>query len=188
MNLADRKRIDLLDTYQRDVRARLSLFTRHEIHEHLAAAQHESPHVARPLSRIFVVDERSKTSFGKVAWRGRREWVTEKTFWRQYDERQRVGFEQERLPSQQVKVLSGRRAVGHAHVGIRGDLQEPLDAGARMIRSLSFVAVGQEQHEGWGETPFRAARHDELIQDHLRAVDEVAILRFPHDKPFRLLD
>jgi hypothetical protein len=66
---------------------------------------------------------------------------------RQHDERQRVGLEQQRLPAQQVKVLRRGRAVGDAHVEVGGELQEALDARARVIRPLPFVAVGQQEDQ-----------------------------------------
>ena len=48
-----------------------------------------------------------------------------------------------------------------------------------MLRPLAFVAVRQEQHEAAVLAPLLLGRGDELIDDDLRAVHEVAELRFP---------
>ena len=55
-----------------------------------------------------------------------------------------------------------------------------------MFRPLAFVAVRQEEHETAHAEPLHLARGDELIDDHLRAVREIAELRFPADERARL--
>ena len=50
------------------------------------------------------------------------------------------------------------------------------------------MAVRQQQHERRPEPPLAARRDDELVDHDLRAVDEVAVLRFPDHEPRRLLD
>ena len=107
---------------------------------------------------------------------------------REHDQRQRIGREQQRLAAQQVEVLRGGRAVGQAQVDVGGGLEEALGARRRVIGALAFVAVRQQQHQRRRQAPLGAARGDELVDDHLGAVDEVAVLRLPHDQPARLLD
>ena len=106
---------------------------------------------------------------------------------RQHDQRQRIGVEQQRLTAQQVEVLRRGRAVGEAQVDVGGGLEEALGTRARVIGALAFVAVRQQEHQRRRQAPLGAARGDELVDDDLRAVDEVAVLRFPHDQPARLL-
>ncbi len=53
---------------------------------------------------------------------------------------------------------------------------------------LPFVAVRQQQHERRLLAPLRARRQHELVEHHLRAVDEVAVLRFPDHEPLGRLD
>ena len=48
-----------------------------------------------------------------------------------------------------------------------------------MFRALAFVAVGQKHHETGEQIPFRFSGADELIDDGLGYVDEVAELGFP---------
>ena len=56
-----------------------------------------------------------------------------------------------------------------------------------MLGALAFVAVREQKHQRRLESPLGAARGDELIDDHLRAVDEVAVLRFPDHEAIRFL-
>ena len=65
--------------------------------------------------------------------------------------------------------------------------EEPLGTRARVLGSLAFVAVGQQEHERRRQSPLRAAGRDELIEHHLGAVDEIAVLRFPDHEAPRLL-
>ena len=103
---------------------------------------------------------------------------------REHDERQRIGVEQQRLAAQHVEVLCGGRAVDDAHVEVGGQLQEALHTRARVIRALALVAVRQQQHERGRHAPLGAARHQVLVENGLRAVDEIAVLRFPqHEAP-----
>ena len=48
-----------------------------------------------------------------------------------------------------------------------------------MIRTLALVAVRQQQHDVGELAPLRFTGGDELVDDGLRAVDEVAELSFP---------
>ena len=50
----------------------------------------------------------------------------------------------------------------------------------------AFVAVRQEQREPAQAAPLRFARADELVDDDLRAVDEVAELAFPDHERVRI--
>src|SRR2546429_233414 len=53
----------------------------------------------------------------------------------------------------------------------------------RSIVTLALVAVREEQHEAAQALPLRLLAGEELVDDHLRAVDEVAELRLPEDQP-----
>ena len=96
--------------------------------------------------------------------------------------------QQRRLAAQQVEELRGGRAVGDAHVDVGGELQEALRPRAGVVRPLPFVRVRQQQHQRRPQPPLAARRDEELVDHHLRAVDEVAVLRFPDHQPRRLLD
>ena len=49
-----------------------------------------------------------------------------------------------------------------------------------MFRPLPFVTVREQHDEAVGAQPFRLARRDKLVDHDLRAVGEIAELRFPH--------
>src|SRR5207245_9768141 len=76
----------------------------------------------------------------------------------------------------------GRSAVRDPEVLLRRELQEALEPRARVLRPVAFVAVRQEEREPDRLPPLRQPRRDELVDDDLRAVDEVTALRLPEDE------
>ena len=84
-----------------------------------------------------------------------------------------------RLPPENVEVLRRRRRIRDIHVVLGARLQEPLETRARMLRTLSFVAMRKQQHDRRILSPLRAIGDDELIDDRLRDVHEIAELCFP---------
>src|ERR1700760_26353 len=56
-----------------------------------------------------------------------------------------------------------------------------------MFGPLAFVAVRQKQNEAGRQRPLVFAGAQKLIDDDLRAVDEVAELRFPHNESFGIV-
>ena len=181
-----RERIELLDPHDRHVGVVFALLAREEIDGDLAAAQHEPPHLRRLRCTASSITS-LEPAFGQIG-RGRcRHRMTEQALRRHHDERQRIGLQQQRLAAQHVKVLRRRRAVDDAHVGVGGGIQKALEPGARVVGPLAFVAVRQQQDQRRRQAPLGAARGQVLVEDDLRAVDEVAVLRFPHHEPARLL-
>ena len=92
------------------------------------------------------------------------------------------------LPPQQMEILRRGGRDRDLDVLLGAELEEPLQPRARVFRALSFVAVGQEHHQAAGPSPLRLGRGDELVDDHLGAVGEVAELGFPHDQHVRLVE
>ena len=90
------------------------------------------------------------------------------------------------LPAQDVEVIGRRRAVGDLHVVFGAHLQIALEPRRGMLRPLPFIAVRQQADEAGHAQPFAFARRDELVEHHLRAVGEVAELRFPQRQRVRL--
>ena len=81
-----------------------------------------------------------------------------------------------------MEVLSRGRRLADLDVVLAAELEVALHAGARMLRPLPFVAVREEHHDARKEPPLVLARGDELIDDDLGAVGEVAELRLPADQ------
>ncbi len=89
------------------------------------------------------------------------------------------------LPAQHVEHLRGRRRHAHRHVVLGAELQEALEARRGVLGTLPFVAVRQEQRQPADATPLGLARGDELVDDDLRAIGEVAELAFPDHEAVR---
>src|ERR1035437_7193172 len=90
------------------------------------------------------------------------------------------------LAAQQVEVLRGRRAVAHLHVVFGAEREVALDTGARVFGALPFVAVREQHHQAARLSPLLLAAGNELVDHDLRAVGEIAELRFPDDQRQRL--
>src|ERR1035437_3673659 len=84
------------------------------------------------------------------------------------------------------KNLGGGGAVAHLHVVFRAEREVALNARAGVFGALPFVAVGEEHHQAAGLAPLLLAAGDELVDHDLRAVGEIAELRFPDDQRQRL--
>ena len=91
----------------------------------------------------------------------------------------------ERLPAEKVEVLRRRGCVDDPDVLLCGQLEKPLEACARMLRSVALVAVRKKKREAGRLAPFGEPGNEELVDDDLRAVDEVAELGLPEDKRLR---
>src|SRR5262249_978703 len=91
------------------------------------------------------------------------------------------------LAAQHMKILCSGRKIADLDVVLGTLLEEALDARTGMLRPLAFVAMREQQHDPAGLLPLRFCRNDELINDCLRSVDEIAELRLPQAKHLRVL-
>ena len=85
------------------------------------------------------------------------------------------------LPSQEAEVLGRCGGVRHPHVVLGAQLEEPFQAGAGVLRPLALEAVGKEHDQAGALAPLGETGGDELIDDDLGHIDEVAELGFPED-------
>ena len=83
------------------------------------------------------------------------------------------------LAARDVEVVGGRRAVRHLHVVFCAELQIALEAGGGVFRPLALIAMRQQNREARHAQPLALARRNELVEDHLGAIGEVAELRLP---------
>ena len=83
------------------------------------------------------------------------------------------------LPPQDVEIIGRRRAVGDLQIVLGAQLQIALEPRRAMLRPLPFEAVRKQHDEAAGAQPLGFAGGDELVDDALRAIGEVAELRFP---------
>src|SRR5579864_1135697 len=91
------------------------------------------------------------------------------------------------LPAQQVKVLRRGRRLRNLEIVLRRKLQKALNARARVLRTLAFVAVRQQQHEAGQQIPLGFAGHNKLIDDRLSYIGEVTELRLPKHERLRVV-
>ena len=86
------------------------------------------------------------------------------------------------LASQEVEVLGRGGRVDDADVALGAERQEALEPRRRVLRARSLVAVRQQQGQARGLPPLGEAGDEELVDDDLGPVDEVAVLRLPQDE------
>ena len=87
-----------------------------------------------------------------------------------------------------MEVLCRSGGIDDPDVDLGRQCQETLDARAGMIGALSLISMWEQQHQGGRQSPFGAAREQELIDDRLRVINKVAILGFPDDQALRRND
>jgi hypothetical protein len=92
------------------------------------------------------------------------------------------------LAAQQVEQLSSGGDVGDLHVVLGAELEEPLDPGRGVLGALPLVTVRQEKGQPGALTPFDLGGGEELVDDDLGAVDEIAELCLPRDERLRADD
>src|SRR3546814_11755606 len=81
-----------------------------------------------------------------------------------------------------MEVLGRRREIGDSDVALGRKRQEALEAARGVFRTGALVTVWEKQRQAGRLAPFGQATGDELIDDDLRAVDEVPELGFPEDE------
>ena len=129
---------------------------------------------------LCVRDDLPKLAFAEILKRRGAARVTEQTLGRHYDER--LVERPVNLPSQCVEQVGRGGEVADLDIVLGARLQEALQPAARVFRSLSLIAVRQQQHDVGGLVPLALGGGDKLVDDHLRAVGEVAKLRLPQQQ------
>src|SRR5881296_3354815 len=192
LELLRREGVELLDTHERDGVDRALAARGEELVVDLAAAEQDAPHPAAldrdpGLGRAAerdVVDHGPEPALRQLFERRDAELVAEQALRAHEDER--LAEAPVHLAAEGVEVLPWRGQVADLHVVLGAELEEALEARARVLGALALVAVREEQHEAAHALPLRLRAGEELVDDHLRAVDEVAELRLPEDQPARV--
>ena len=83
------------------------------------------------------------------------------------------------LGAQEMEVLGRGGRLGDPHVAPGAQGEEPLDAGRGVLGALALVAVGQQQDQAGLLAPLVLGGHQEVVDDDLGAVPEVAELGLP---------
>ncbi len=103
-------------------------------------------------------------------WRSKR--------FRRHDD-QRLAEVAVHLPAQGMEQRGRRRRIEHLDVVVGVELQETLEPRRAVLGPLALVAMRQQAHQARHAQPLRFAGGHELIEIDLRAVGEIAELRFP---------
>ena len=143
----------------------------------LAAAEDDARDVVAPVADGRVVDDLDEGAVRQILDVRRGILEAQKRLRRHHDQWAALGCEG--LAAQHVEALGGRGGVDDRAVVLCGELEKTLEAGRRMLWTTAFVGVGEQQRETTLVAPLGAAAHDELIDDHLGDVDEIAKLRLP---------
>ena len=168
--------IELLDADQDDVVDLLFAPCSEQIEIHFPGAGDH----ARDLLRVDLVDftdDGLEGAVGQFLQRTGGVLVAQQRLRRHHH--QRLALLAQHLPAQHVIDL--RRIRGHTDfpVEIGGKLHVAFEAGGGMLRTLTFVTVRQQHHQAAAATPLGLAGGQELVDDDLGTVGEVAELRFP---------
>ena len=95
------------------------------------------------------------------------------------------GFRKGRsLTAHQVEMVGWRGGIGHLHVVSGAQLEVALHAAAGVLAAHALIAVRQEERQAVGGVPFVLPGGEELVDDDLRPVVEVAELRLPDGQAF----
>src|SRR5262245_27485508 len=95
---------------------------------------------------------------------------------------QRLSPSTQNLPPQAVEQLRRRGWLHNLKIVVRCQLEESFESRAGMFRALAFQAVRKQERNAAQPPPLVFCCGDELIDDHLRRIPEIAELSFPRDK------
>src|SRR5690242_14778045 len=83
------------------------------------------------------------------------------------------------LASQAMEILCRSRWINDLHVVFGRKMEKSFQARAGMLGTLAFETMRQKQYETAEAFPFIFGACDELVDNRLSSVPEVAELRFP---------
>ena len=172
------ERVQLLEPGNRDLVRSRPLLVPHDVVVHLSRADDEARHAL--AIRTGIVDDLTERTLCELGERRRGLLQPKQAFRCHHDER--TAGSVEGLAAEQVKILARRRAVRDADVLLRGELEESLEARARMLGAVALVSVRQQERQARRLPPLGETGDDELVDHDLRAVDEVAELRLPQNE------
>src|SRR5262249_18163687 len=140
----------------------------------LAGREYDPLHLRR---RLGIEQNALEMAAGELLDGRARGRQAEQALRRQHDER--LAPLAQHLSPEQVEVLCRRGRIADLDVVLGTLLEEALEARRGMLRPLSLETVRQEQRESREALPLVFRGGDELVDDHLRTVYEVAELRLP---------
>lgn len=175
-----------------------------DVHPDLARAEHEPLDGGGRLDEVVVEQRHEPGVAHDVGGLADGQRVAQQLLGEEVEERLAEGAVL--LPALHVEHVGGRGGladldvalldVGLVRVGLDVDralvrvhqLQRALDAARGVFGALAVLAVRQVHDERGDGVPLGLAGHDAVVDHDLRAVGEVAELRFPDDEAVRVVD
>ncbi len=121
---------------------------------------------------------------GEVGGARHRKLVPQQRLGRHHD--QRLAEIAPHLPPEDVEIIGRRGAVGDLEIVLGAKLQIAFEPGRAVLRPLPFEPVRQQHDEAARAQPLGFAGGDELVDDALRAIGEIAELGFPQHQCLRI--
>src|SRR3954453_10388732 len=178
------KWVVLFDAKYGDVRALKFLARLNEVVIHFSAGKEDDRRLLPGLTRVR--DDALEPAAGKVVELRCDQRVAEQTFGREHNKRlPPIAFH---LPTQAMEILSGRGGSHDLQIVFRRKEEEPFKPGARVFGSFAFERVWQQEHKAAEAPPLVFGARNKLIDDDLSSVHEVAILGFPKDEAFGVVE
>src|SRR5688500_14402936 len=176
---AEREGIQLFDAHDGDVVDLALSALGQEVEVDLARAQDDAPDLGAVDELIGLgQDAPERRARPEILQPRHRILVAQQRLRRHHH--QRLAERTARLAAQRMEIVGRRRRHDDLPVVLGRELQIAFETGRAVLRSLPLVAVRQQHHQAVHAQPLALARADELVDDDLRAVGEVAELRLPH--------
>ena len=185
MQLFQRKRVVLLHTHEGDIRNLPLRHLGHQVIVDLAGVQHDAANRS-PVGDLRIVDDRLELARGERGYLADRPTQSQHRLRCEHDQgatRASVG-----LSTKKVEIGCGRRGTRDRHVVLGAQLQVALDSRGRMIGPLALIPVRQQKHHTRPLAPLLFRARNELVDDGLGSVREVAELRLPEHEGIGSLD
>src|SRR5437016_5945169 len=97
---------------------------------------------------------------------------------RRHDD-ERISPSPQNLAPQAVEQLDRQGRLDDLNIVVCRQFQKPFQSCARVLGSLALESVRKQKSDAAEAAPFLFGSRDELVDDHLRNVPEIAELRFP---------
>src|SRR5579872_5343644 len=97
---------------------------------------------------------------------------------------QRLAPATQHLPAEKMEILRRGGWINHLDVLLRREREKAFETRTGMFGAAPFKTVRQQEDQARQPTPLVFRADNELIDNDLRGVDEVAILRLPENQAF----
>ena len=144
-DVVDRQRVQQLHARDGEVAHTVAPRVQHQVVIDATRAQQQRGHLVARAGDQRILDDGAEAAVTQVGERGRGLFQAQQALRREDHQRSRIAGDA--LVAQEVKVLRRRRAVGHAHVAVGGELEKPFDASAGMLWTAALVTMWQEQRQ-----------------------------------------